>query len=761
MSIAEGYPVALLEELVANRRKIAIAVGTTLPEFATSLPSPSGAGAEAHLSFAEVSSIQPRSARRCCARLGEDSYCGRAIHLSSSHPTFKCLCKDHLIELIRLEKTKTDMTKRRDDLYAHQPTPLHAHWASSFLNATFWVMFLRQHIILCFFPPGTYGAASTSGHFRAIDFENERLQEVLRTLRADEAAAAVSESRFGVLAINDDDDDGEDNDGDWVADAECRLSRMDMGPKLQCIAVLQRTDDQIMEELREKFRVHVDDIRERVQTAWREIAPTDELLLTHADLDMADLARWFYLHAGALGWLDNIVSRRGKLRRLYTTENVKKILDTLIIRCIPTHAIRTVHAGMKAHGVAAMHAAIQRLDAANGYVLLCKPWNLLMPSELRHLLSSPSTRKELCDVLLRRNDDIGALARREKIDDAVPAIEALERDDVAFVFLDRQGKIAFAAGVAPHSILFGPASILVPAVAYDRFWCAFEALDPCKACQPCDLCGHDAALEAHLAAELARARWHLIAYAERREASHTCCAIVETSRVVLVIACFWNPYGDPDPLGRRDLRISSSISFEFGATMLREVAGVGHCRGHVVDRLVGGIDIETRRYTPASECHHNQTICLGPTLFFNKTARGIESARGVVDSLCGTRRSEPVYFASGVGVTLQTQEPPLRNPCELPDRSEFELLSQTAQIGWTRCMLDPSMRHGLHAEQLWRQASITLCGKTVQRADSGFTPCKPDIHLNRTRSDVLIGPNDRRERWDALIAAFAESRRRK
>ena len=801
---------AEITAMVQRKLHVTEALGTTIPKYAPRVADDTAA----ERGTGDLVRAVPLSERRCCALVGDRLHCGLPIQLPWTNRMTKCLCNGHMKQLMELEHMKKTMCDRRTTVLQAEPTPMTAAWTSRFMRLSMWTMFLRQHIVLCFFPPGTYGAAFTRGHLYAIDFMDREVRCVVSKVRRIATAAAAADeqtllsSSFGALRVNGGDameDDEheereeaeEEEEGDpWDASAFLRMGALE---QTACLQEMQEMDDDIMASLGRSFRVHVDDIRRRATEMWHGIQPIDEshIVLSTPDVDFADLARFFYLHASVTEWLDAVVSKKGQLHRFNTPENLKRVLDVLVMRCLPTHAMEKISEAPAAARHAVVHLHNVYLHATDGYGLCAS----LLPPQLRIAVHNTEQLRVLCDTYTAVHDKMLCNAW---VDDAhahngvsIHTLDELRLEQVGFIFLDARGDLAVADRVGEACrMIIGPMSIIMPALAYSLFWKAFVKLDVHTVHREVPLAGDDARLEAYLCEHLPTSRWHLFAHAHAAHVAgspQTCYALVETPHILIVIDCLWNPMCDRDPRMQDKLRISTAISLSFAATTLRDVAGsssspqpyiatphlhastlpdditgphtslpagLGHCRSYVVDRIRGGMDIETRKYTRASEIARYATCRLGPLHFFNKTARGKQSAQDMCASLCtvvADTPSDPVYYAAGHGVTLTTSAPPLRNLCELPNASRFDLASETSHIVFTRNMLGEKS----HPEALWQQASITLHGKTMQQADECFEPSRLDVKTARSSAETHMPMNDRKERWIQMVRDAVARRRRR
>ena len=120
--------------------------------------------------------------------VGHGKHCGAGVFKEG-----KTLCRHHLREKTQNEVQKRLTAAEIQRLLGEEPSPLNAEWVSQFLRLSFMEMLYRQHIILCFYPPATYGADRTPGHLRAIDFVYDAVRRVMRSaIESDELQVTSS-----------------------------------------------------------------------------------------------------------------------------------------------------------------------------------------------------------------------------------------------------------------------------------------------------------------------------------------------------------------------------------------------------------------------------------------------------------------------------------------------------------------------------------------------------------------------------------------
>ena len=776
--------------MVRAKIQVTEAVGTTIPMFASNVHVEPGGT----LTTAEASSMTPLFERRCCALIDHGIHCGMPCHMPWKSK--KCLCKEHLLELMKLEHDKSRMSSRHEELITRLPRALDPcddrarltvglrMWMTRIAHIHFWLMFYRQHIVICFFPPGTYGAAYTWGHLNAIDFLDKRMREVIN--RVDERVRLLleehpitSSSRFSALAIDDCEDEectmnDEDEDEAWdVTGREV----FELSTKMEAIKRLRENDEALMQRMRETFYIHSDDIAHHAAHIWdagevgrvHEDATDRELLLPlRRDVDnFSDLARWLYLHSGAFGWINSIVLSTGSLHRFNTPENLKRILDSLLDRCLPMKGIHKVSvelrksmATRKKGDMTIVNVVNMLLHPNNGYMMVaCSPSTMNLESggfTINHLLSPAAV-----EIFAKQGRNIS-------YDQSIAVYTPLELDKEppSVIMLDANADILM--NTEDHdktcAMIVGPRCIVLSMFAYHCLDRAFLRLTPSTVyAARVDLDGDDLALEAHLREHLPNSPWYLFCASTAASSAagslggDVCCVLVETPKLFLVISCMWNPYktSSTTPRSQNEFRIHSSISFEFGATMIRDMRD-GVARRHVIDRIMGDIDLQTRVYASAQGIGCKG--CMGPMLFFNKDTHGRSLARNMFDCLRGKHDGyHPTYFASGDGVELTTTPPPLRNITEYPDASTYDLVSQTSHIVYTRLLLPASSTST--PESLWTSASLCLKNKREDKMDPNFVPRCYDVASERKHVERHMGPNDRKQRYDRIIRETLHRRR--
>ena len=183
------------------------------------------------------------------------------------------------------------------------------------------------------------------------------------------------------------------------------------------------------------------------------------------------------------------------------------------------------------------------------------------------------------------------------------------------------------------------------------------------------------------------------------------------------------------------------VSLSLAASLVRE-ASTGKLRGHVVERLLCEMDLQTRAYGLAGGGTRYGLTPAGPVLLFNKTADGLALARDVFKALHTTSADElhsgrPMHYGlhfAGRGVAMELDDAPLTNPTDRPRAAEMDFLSETGHVTYMRALSGART----YPEELFQPATFTLGEVHTRQVDAAYAPSCADLRAARQQFDHAI-----------------------